>query len=231
MKLSVIIPAFNEELRLPEALRALKEQDYPDFEIIVVDNASADRTAEIARSFPDVTVVSEARKGTMWACECGRKEAVGEIIVRMDADCLPDTDWLSRGAAYFADPEVSAVGGPYDYHDRDEFFRWSALLLQRSVYSSFNRLMQAVGKGAVLIGGNSFMRACVLERAGGFNTKLIFYGDDTDTAKRMASGGKVIFDGMLVIRSSARRFKDTGIVRLELRYIKHFLRVIFGGNE
>src|SRR6266851_3119714 len=102
MKVSVIIPAHNEEDYIAATLKAVCAQDYPDFEVILINNAGTDRTAEIARQFP-VTIINEQRKGTMWACERGQQEAQGEIIVRMDADCLPDKDWLKKGAAFFTD--------------------------------------------------------------------------------------------------------------------------------
>ena len=71
------------------------------------------------------------------------------------------------------------------------------------------------------------MRASALLAEGGFNTGLTFYGDDTDTAKRMAFQGWVIFDGRLVVMTSARRFKKHGVIRLESAYIFHFFKQIF----
>ncbi|MGC9605619.1 MAG: glycosyltransferase family 2 protein [Minisyncoccia bacterium] len=226
MRASIIIPARNEEALLAEALRAVLDQDHPDFEVIIVDNGSTDRTAAVAGGFP-VKIVREERRGTMWACERGRLEASGQIIVRMDADCLPDRSWLSRGLAHFSDPDVSGASGPYDYHDSHAAFRWFALVFQSSLYHRFNRLAQALGSGAVMIGGNSFMRASALAAEGGFDTALTFYGDDTDTAKRLARHGKVVFDSGLVMKTSARRFKKEGIIRLESRYILHFFKQIF----
>jgi len=227
MKISVIIPAHNEERYLGDTLRAILAQDHPDYEVIVVDNASVDRTAEIARSFiPMVRVLFEGRKGTMWACERGRQEASGEIIVRMDADCLPEKDWLSRGSAHFSDPGVSAVSGPYDYHDAGPSFRFISMAFQRSLYGLFNGLAQAFDRGGVIIGGNSFMKAAALEKSGGFNTELTFYGDDTDTAIRVSRHGRIIFSPTVVMKTSARRFKDEGVIRLQSRYIYHFFRVL-----
>ncbi|MFA6307205.1 MAG: glycosyltransferase family A protein, partial [Patescibacteria group bacterium] len=104
MRASVVIPAHNEEKNISATIRALLAQSHPDFEIIVVNNASTDRTAEIAEGFP-VKVVHESRKGLLWARERGRLEATGDIVVNIDADCLPDEDWLSRGTAHFLDDE------------------------------------------------------------------------------------------------------------------------------
>lgn len=226
MKISIIIPAYNEEQYLSKTLENVLAQDYNDFEVIVVDNASTDRTAEIARSFPKVKVFFEGNKGTMWACERGRKEATGEIIVRMDADCLPEKDWLAKGAAHFSDQKVVAVTGPYDYYDASFFFRYSSLLFQKYIFFFTSSLTQFLKRGAVMVGGNSFMRAESIAAAGGFDTKFIFYGDDTDTAKRLTRFGKVVFDRNIVMPTSARRFKREGLIRTQLKYFFNFLKVI-----
>lgn len=83
---SIVVPARNEEKLLAQCLKSLLEQDYVgDYEIIVVDNASTDRTAEIASGF-GVKVVYEANVGTGPARQCGLLEARGEIIAFTDAD-------------------------------------------------------------------------------------------------------------------------------------------------
>lgn len=226
MKISVIIPAFNEEERIAAALKAVLAQDYPDFEVIVVDNGSTDKTAEIARSFQGVKLLLEMRKGTNSARERGRRGAHGDIIVTMDADCLPDKDWLSKGAMRFKDQSVVALTGPYDYADAPPFFRHMSFYFQKYVYRLANSITQAMGKGALSIGGNVFIRADVLEKIGGIDVSFIFHGDDTDTATRLSKHGKVVFDPKLVMRTSARRFQREGIMSLQSKYIFHFLKTL-----
>jgi len=231
MKISVIIPAFNEENYLEKTLEAIGRQDYADFEVIVVDNASTDKTVEIAQSFQKVKVLHENRKGTMWACEKGLREAQGEIIVRMDADCVPEKDWLSKGAAHFLDERVVAVTGPYDYFDAGGFSRYSSLYFQKYIYRLTNSALQLLRIGAVMIGGNSFMRAVSIVAVGGFDTRFVFYGDDTDTAKNLSKIGKVVFDPNLVIATSARRFKREGFFSIQMKYLYNFLKVIFSKEK
>lgn len=227
MKVSVIIPAFNEESYIADTINAVLKQTYPNFEIIVVDNASTDRTGEIAKSFGDkVKVLYESRKGTQWARECGRLAATGEIIANVDADCLPDSDWLSNGIKFFNSKDVVALGGPYDYYDAPKFFRWFSLFFQKTIYVFSNWFFQKIGKGAVLIGGNVFLRSDALEKAGVYNTNLVFYGDDTDTAKRMAKQGRVVFNKNFVMKTTARRLKNQGILKTSITYFFHFFKVI-----
>lgn len=227
MKISVIIPAHNEEKNIEPAIRAVLAQTYPNFELIVVDNASIDKTGELVKSFGDkVKLLKEEQKGTQWARECGRLSAAGEIIVTMDADCLPDPDWLQKGSKFFNNENVVAVGGPYDYYDAGPFFRTISLLTQKTIYVFSNWFFQKIRKGAVLIGGNMFLRASTLNKIGGYNTDFVFYGDDTDTAKQMAKHGKVLFEKTVTIKSSARRLKKQGILKTTALYIYHFFKVI-----
>jgi len=249
MKVSVVIPAHNEEKNIAKTIEALLAQDYPNLEIIIVDNASSDKTNEVAKKFERTTnqiennnvsislkVVHESRKGLLQARERGRKEATGEIIVNMDADCLPEPDHISRGVAHFKtnlnnhkNNKIVAVTGPYDYHDGHPVFRHTSLALQKYAYRFTSHLLQLpfIKNGAVLIGGNNFIRADILEKAGGYNVAITFYGEDTDTAKRIAPHGRVVFDPDLSVKSSARRFKEEGNVKITFKYLFHFWKTIF----
>lgn len=232
MKASVVIPAHNEEKNIADTIRAVLAQDYPDFEVIVVDNASTDHTAEVVKAFKSVKLVHEPKKGLLSARERGRKEAVGEIIINIDADCLPLPNHISRGMKHFAKKYVVAVTGPYDYHDGHPIFRHSSLAMQRYIYHPVSIILQMpfVKKGAVLIGGNNFIRADILNKAGGYDTSIVFYGEDTNTAKRVAPHGKVVFDPHLSVKTSARRFKEEGNIRITVKYLFHFWRTILSSG-
>jgi glycosyltransferase involved in cell wall biosynthesis len=91
--ISVIIPAFNEEKFLGNCLFSLKNQDFNDFEIIVVDNNSRDKTSKIAKKF-GVKLVSEKNQGAALARNRGAKEAKGEILAFTDADTILPKNWL-----------------------------------------------------------------------------------------------------------------------------------------
>jgi glycosyltransferase involved in cell wall biosynthesis len=93
---TIVVPAFNEEEMIADCIASIQRQDYSgDFEIIVVDNASTDRTAEIARSM-GVTVVKERKQGYVHALRAGFSAATQEIIACTDADTRVPEFWLTR---------------------------------------------------------------------------------------------------------------------------------------
>jgi glycosyltransferase involved in cell wall biosynthesis len=87
---SVIIPTYNRAKTLIEAIESVMAQDYHDFEIVVVDDGSADNTYEILRAFPEILVVRQDRQGVSAARNAGIAEASGRLIAFLDSDDL----WL-----------------------------------------------------------------------------------------------------------------------------------------
>ena len=226
MKVSIVIPAHNEESSIGNTLKVVCGLEYDNFEVIVVDNASSDKTAEIAKTYNNVTVVHEPRKGILFAREKGRSVAVGELIANVDADCLPTKHWLSKAVPHFKDPSVVAVSGPYDYFDGSRFFRFMSLFIQKTIYVFMNNFLGNSKKGGVLIGGNNIIRASALNDAGGYDTSLEFYGEDTNTAKRISKFGKIVFHPKCVMKTSARRFKKEGFLKISIKYFYHFFKQI-----
>ena len=84
--------------------------------------------------------------------------------------------------------------------------------------------------GAILIGGNNFIRAATLRQAGGYNTAILFYGEDTDIAKRLGEVGEVRWTWKLPMYTSGRRLKKEGIARMGMRYAVNFFWVNFFGK-
>lgn len=102
--LSIIIPAYNEERCLEACLDAIAEQTEAPDEVIVVDNNSTDRTAEIAQSYAFVTVVKEPQQGRVYARSRGFNVAKNDIIARIDADTVLPTDWVAHIRRFYEDP-------------------------------------------------------------------------------------------------------------------------------
>ncbi len=117
-RISVVIPAYNEESMIGACLDALEKQSRPADEVIVVDNNSTDRTADVLAEFRErVIVLHEPRQGVQFARDRGMNAATGDVIVRIDADTRLPAGHLAGVEATFADPRVDAATGPVHYYD------------------------------------------------------------------------------------------------------------------
>lgn len=229
MKVSIVIPALNEEKYIGKTLEAVTNLDYPDYEVLVVDNGSTDKTGEIVRSFPGAQLIQIPERGITKAREAGRRVATGEIIAQLDADSTPPKDWITKGTSYFKNPNTVAISGPYLYEGGPWWFKSVAFIVQVIFYPTTNILMRILRSGAVLIGSNVFVRASTLEAIGGYDTSIAFYGEDSDTARKVSKLGRVRYIPRLYIYSSARRFEKEGILKTFYLYIVNFVSVMAKG--
>jgi glycosyltransferase involved in cell wall biosynthesis len=119
LRISLVIPAYNEESHLADCLQAALEQAVAFYEIIVVDNASTDRTALVAEQFPGVRVVREPQRGIVYARNCGFDAARGDIIARIDADTMLPSDWSAHITEFYSNPNHlrTAWSGGGFFHD------------------------------------------------------------------------------------------------------------------
>ncbi len=220
---SIIIPAHNEEKYIGPCLESVLKARIPEVtQIIVVDNASTDRTSDVARTYEGVTVIREERKGTSPARECGFREAEGELLVFIDADSRLPQGWIERAGAWFTDERTVCVSGPYLCYDAS--WIWNMVTL---AYWWIFAVPASLFTRTVAVGGSMMIRRSALEAAGGFDTTVTFYGDDTSIAKRLSRVGTVRFDPLLIIRSSARRFRNQGFIRVAWTYACNFASQAF----
>ena len=224
MKLSLVIPAYNEEKNIIDLLEIVYYYLGVNFsEVIIVDNASLDRTSELVRRFIDnnqlynFRLIREERKGVTRARQRGFKEATGDVIVFIDADCIPSQEWIKQiGTEFKTDPNLACLSGPYKYYDLSRYnpfqyiFKYACLI---GYYLS----------GSVLLGGNFAIKRSVLEQMGGFDTSIEFFGEDTNTARRAKQFGKVKFTTKLEIATSARRFIGDGWLKTMWNYSKSWV--------
>jgi glycosyltransferase involved in cell wall biosynthesis len=227
MQISLVIPAHNEEAYLGGCLDSVLAHAAGRFhEIIVVDNASSDRTAEVARRRPGVRVVHEAAKGLTKARQRGFEEATGEYIAYIDADTRMPSNWLDIAERVFAaNPDAVVLSGPGKY--------WDAPLMHRAILSAFWWATAPLSYrmiGYMVYGAHFIARRDAIAAIGGFNRSIEFYGEDTDLARRLSGVGKVIFRMDFCIYSSARRFKQEGILKTNLVYMLNFIWPAFFGR-
>lgn len=118
MKISVVIAAYNEEKSIGNCLDNILNQTKKPYEIIVVDNNSTDKTAEVLKKYKNVKVVFEKKQGIIPARNSGFEKAKGDIIARCDADTLVPQDWLEKIEKAFSENDsVVASSMPVLIHD------------------------------------------------------------------------------------------------------------------
>ena len=100
MKISLVIPAYNEEKFIKKCLESVKNQTVEPSEVILINNDSIDKTADIAKNFK-VKIINEKQQGISYARNRGFNEAKYELIARCDADCILPKNWIEQIAANF----------------------------------------------------------------------------------------------------------------------------------
>ncbi len=228
-KISVVIPAFNEEELIPRCLQALQNQTYPkeNYEIIVVDNDSTDKTTQIAKKLGAAVYRYTDIKKCGAARQFGTTKANAPIIAFTDADCKVPHDWLATIDTLFKDPNLVCVGGKM-LPDKNN----PVLFCIYTFYDIFHLLNQHFHK-TIIWGLNFAVRKSAFDKVGGFNTTLAT-SEDWDLAIRMQKkfGRKSVYYAKnLRVYSSTRKQKSIGVF---LRYawdgIRNYINVVLLGN-
>ena len=221
MKVSIVVPVYQEEAGIEEFLRRFDRQTLPrsEFEIIAVDGGSEDRTRDIASRYADRVIVQRA-KGIGGARNDGVAEARADIIATTDADCRVPEDWLERIVRHFEDPRVVAVCGP----DGPLEGSWKA----RTIFFFVRSIIRiAALAGLYGTGGtNSAFRKEAFWALGGYRT--LPHSDDIDLGFRLRGRGRIIYDPNLYVRLSVRRLERQGYMRTLLLWLRGDLKALAG---
>lgn len=233
MHISFVVPAHNEEKYLQKCLSSIEKEiarTKCDSEVIVVNNASTDATGDVARSFSCTRVVDEPKKGLVRARSAGLSASSGELVANIDADTIVPEGWLETVLSEFSrDEKLVALSGPFIYYDISAPRRFFVKLFYIGGYV-VDRILKLFGIGAMLQGGNFVFRRNSFERAGGFDTSIDFYGEDTDVARRLRKIGKVKWTFSLPIKASGRRLAKEGFITIGFRYGLNFFYTNFFGR-
>lgn len=196
--ISVIVPVYNEEKFIVSCLTNLINQDFNknNYEIIVIDNASTDNTAKIAKKFK-VNLIYEEKKGYNFAVIRGFLEAKGEIIAITDADTEVPVDWLTKiYKAFKENPEVVMVCG-------------RSIIRPKIFLSCISEFFINLGGGIIMKISPSYnlaIRRDVYFSIGGINKNLEF-NLDTDLCFRAKRKGKTVFLWNNPVVTSSRHYK------------------------
>jgi GT2 family glycosyltransferase len=183
-RISVIVCSRNGERTLPDCFEGLLRVDYPDFEVIVVDDGSSDETAALGRAY-GFRVISTGGQGLGRARNMGLDAATGEIVAYLDDDAYPDADWLTYLAVVFLRTPHAGVGGPNIAPPGDGPV---AACVARAPGGPVHVLVSDT-EAEHLPGCNVAFRKDALEAIGGFDPRFRVAGDDVDVCWRLRECG------------------------------------------
>ena len=186
---SVLIPAYNEGENIVDSIKSALSQDYPDFEVIVIDDGSEDDTFERALSLKDLRlrVFRKAHEGKAKALNFGLSKAKGEIIVTTDADSILSPNALKSLVERFYSMDVVGVGG--QVRVLGSSFLERAQDVEHLRIAMFRRAKELEDL-SVAPGPISAFRREALERIGGFIESEV---EDYATTKELKKLGKVLY--------------------------------------
>lgn len=188
-KVSVIVCSYNGANTLEECLDSLARIDYPDYEVVLVDDGSTDNTREIAerceRRMPQLRYVHQENRGLSAARNVGAELAKGEIVAYTDSDCVADPHWLYRLVVGMQDLKVEAIGGPNIPPAADN---WVGKCVAASPGGPSHVMLDDRYSEHVPGCNMAFRRQTLLD-LGGFDPQFRQAGDDVDVCWRFLDAG------------------------------------------
>ncbi|MDY6896011.1 MAG: glycosyltransferase [Thermotogota bacterium] len=190
IKISVIIPCFNEEKFLPSLFDALTKLSTAknSYEVIIVDNGSSDRSVEIARE-NNAVVLIEPKGNISKLRNIGAQHASGEIFAFLDADCLPQSEWLVEASKYKQFSDVGLFGNIPLCTSDGTWVEKAWLGVSPKGVNDVDFICTA----------NMFIKKSVFEQVRGFNENLTT-GEDYDICQRILQAGyRIVHDDKVAV--------------------------------
>jgi glycosyltransferase involved in cell wall biosynthesis len=220
MKISLVIPVYNEAENLRACLMAVAAQTKLPHQVIVVDNNSTDGTTLIAEDFSFVTLIKEPKQGVVHARTRGFDKANGDIIARIDADSIIPEHWLETVEKIFSDKTIDAVNGVALYYGV------AAANLVDSIDLFVRRRLSTALKrqnNMYLWGANMAMRRECWQEVKSYLCQRSHQHEDFDIAIHMQELGRnIVFDENLKAFISSRR--------IDMRFMDYMRYVMMSPN-
>lgn len=225
-KISIYIPCFNVETFIESCIAGILNQTYPVDEILIVDDGSRDSTVKIARQYPVKIIEHPYNKGLAAARNTAFQHASNELVASLDADCVPNPDWLSTLVLLLDDSKTGVVGGRLV----------ETALFCLADYWRESHLRQDWGDARVnnplfMFGNNNIIRKSVLLSTGGYNEDMRTNGEDADISQRIrTSGYNLIYEPRAVVNHK-RQDSLTSILDAYWRYWRFGAKAYLGKSS
>jgi GT2 family glycosyltransferase len=201
-KVSVIVCSYNGGQTLEACLRSLKKLNYPDYEVVLVDDGSKDNTKEIVSHYPWVKTIHQPNMGLSVARNVGAAHASGEILAYTDSDCMADPDWLYYLVGTLLSGDYAGVGGP---NISPPAQNWHQACVAAAPGGPSHVLLTDV-VAEHIPGCNMAFHRWAFDKVGGFDPEYRKAGDDVDFCWRLQQEGQVIAFSPSAIVWHYRRF-------------------------
>ena len=183
-RVSVVVCTCNGGRTLDQCLRSLEALDYPDYEVIVIDDGSTDDTRAIVSRFPDVRAVHQENQGLSAARNTGLGLATGSVVAYTDSDCFADPDWLTHLVYQLQRTGAAAVGGPNLSPDDGRLAACVAAAPGQPTH-----VLESDQVAEHIPGCNMAFRKDALLAINGFDSQFRTAGDDVDVCWRLQQAG------------------------------------------
>lgn len=227
---SVIVCSYNGGKTLAACLESLGKINYPNYEVILVDDGSTDDTAYIASQFPTVRYIHQTNHGLSHARNTGAAAAKGDVFVYTDSDCMADVDWLYYLIGTLMSGDYAGVGGPNVPPPAKNWVQ--ACVAAAPGGPSHVLLTDTIAEH--IPGCNMAFHRSAFESVGGFDIEYRKAGDDVDFCWRLQQAGCVIAFSPTAIVWHHRRFTLRAFLKQQDGYgeaesLLRFKHLIFFG--
>ena len=189
-KVSVVVATYNGSRTLSNCLESLERLNYPDYEAIVIDDGSKDRTPEIAKQFPYARYTRQENQGLSAARNAGIRAATGEIVAFTDDDCRADEDWLYYLVSDLVRGDFAGIGG-HNFLPPEDSHVAAAVVVSPGGPA---HVMMSDREAEHIPGCNMAFYKWALEQIGMFDPIFRKAGDDVDVCWRLQDSGlKIAF--------------------------------------
>jgi len=187
-RVSVVVCVYNGDRTMEQCLASLEVLNYPNYEVIVVNDGSTDRTLEISQKFPYCRIISQPNLGLSVARNVGAEAATGTIIAYTDSDCVADRDWLTYLVGKMTASDLAACGGPNFPPPEDSLIPAAVAVSPGGP----THVLMSDDVAEHIAGCNMAFRRDVLLAIGGFDPIYRAAGDDVDICWRFQDAGHAI---------------------------------------
>ncbi len=201
-KVSVLVCSYNGGKTLEACLESLRHLNYPNYEVVLVDDGSTDNTPEIAARFPEVKTIRQPNMGLSHARNVAAAESTGDVLAYTDSDCMADPDWLYFLVGTLLSGDYAGVGGP---NISPPAANWIQACVAAAPGGPSHVLLSDV-VAEHIPGCNMAFHRWAFEKVGGFDTEYRKAGDDVDFCWRLQQEGQVIAFSPAAIVWHYRRF-------------------------